>query len=200
MSPLKKLLHRVASNPRVFDWGQRSLGLEHTHRRLTPYLARTDMQIVLDIGAGTGNFATLLPEPATHLALDVDLKKLKALKAKYPSSPAIVCDATAICLKEKSVDHALCVALAHHLPDAQLPLLFSELARVTRQRLVFLDPVECNDSQISNLLWKYDRGSYPRSAEELCAAIEPWFETEHIEPYAIFHRYILFVGKPRNRV
>jgi len=199
MSPLKKLLHRVASNPRVFDWIQRSLGLEHTHRRLTPYLSRTDKQVVLDIGAGTGNFSTLIPESATHLALDIDLKRLRALKAKHPSSAVIVCDATAICLRQKSVDHAVCIALAHHLSDAQLPLLFSELARVTKQRLVFLDPVECNDSQISSLLWKYDRGSYPRLAEALCAAIEPWFQTERIERYAIFHRYLMFVGRPRPR-
>jgi len=176
------------------------MGLRQHWPRLAPYLAQTGGQIVLDIGAGTGNYTSLLPQSATYLGLDIDPKKLQAFEAKWPFGLAIVGDATRICLKDKSVDYALCVALSHHLLDSQLSLLFGELARVVRQGLIFLDAVEYKESKISNLLWKYDRGSYPRSMEALCGAIERWFEIEEIERYAIYHHYILCMGKPRHRV
>jgi hypothetical protein len=117
---------------------------------------------------------------------------------RWPTGLAILGDATRIGLKDKSVDHALCIGLTHHLTGIELPLLFNELARVIRQRLVFQDGVVNGESKISNLLWKYDRGKYPRSVHDLCSAIEPWFEIEQKELYAIYHRYILCIGKPRH--
>lgn len=197
---LTRLLHRLVSSPWIYDRVQYLLGFEQTCRRLEPHLAQTDGQIVLDVGAGTGNFAPLLPGSATYLWLDNDPQKLQGFKTKWPSGLAILGDATRICLSDKSVDYALCIALSHHLSDIELPLLFSELARVIRHKLVFLDPVEYKESKISNLLWKYDRGSYPRSVQALCSAIKPWFEIKQTERYAIYHHYMLCVGRPRHRM
>jgi ubiquinone/menaquinone biosynthesis C-methylase UbiE len=200
MSWFTKILHRIVSNPWVFNQVQYLFGFKETCRRLAPYLAQTHNQIVLDVGAGTGNSAPLLPRSATYLWLDNDLKKLQRFRSRWPTGLAILADATRICLKDKSVDHALCIGLTHHLTGIELPLLFSELARVIRQRLIFQDGVVRRESKISNLLWKYDQGRHPRSAHDLCSAIEPWFEIEQKEVYAIYHRYILYVGKPRHSV
>jgi ubiquinone/menaquinone biosynthesis C-methylase UbiE len=163
-----------------------------------PYLMQAENQIVLDVGAGTGNFAPLLPRSATYLWLDNDMQKLRGFKKKWSSGLATLGDATRIGLKDKSVDYALCIALAHHLSDIELPLLFSELARVVRRKLIFLDPVEYKRSWISNLAWRYDQGSYPRSVQVLRSAMEPWFEVEKIENYAIYHHYLLCISTPRR--
>lgn len=197
---LTRFLHRVVSNPWVYDRVQYLLGFQQTCRRLMPYLAQTDGQIVLDVGAGTGNLAGLMPRSATYLWLDNDSQKLQGFKTKWLSSLGMLCDATRICLKDKSVDYALCIALAHHLSDMELPLLFSELARVIKQKLIFLEPLKYKESKISNMLWKYDRGRYPRSIQAICSAIEPWFEIEQKERYSIYHHYILCINKPKHRL
>jgi ubiquinone/menaquinone biosynthesis C-methylase UbiE len=199
MSVLTRFLHWVVSYPWAYDWVQNRLGLRQHWPRIAPYLAQAADQIVLDVGAGTGNCISLLPQSATYLGLDISPKRLQGLKAKWPSVVAIVGDGTEICLKDKSVGYTLCFALLHHLSDIQLPLLLSELARVTRQRLILLDAVEYTESKTSNLLWKWDRGGHPRSVETLYTAIEQWFEIERLERYAIYHHYILCVGKPRRR-
>lgn len=193
----RKILHRIASNPRIYDQIQYFFGFKETCRRLMPYLQQMENQIVLDVGAGTGNYASILPQSVTYLWFDNDPQKLRSFKKKCSSVLATLGDATQIGLKDKSVDYVLCVALSHHLSDLELPLLFAEIARIVKRRLIFLDAVEYKKSMISNLLWKDDRGNYPRSAETVCSVIERWFELERIEHYAIYHRYLLCVGRPK---
>ena len=72
-------------------------------------------------------------------------------------------DGTQIGLRDKSVDYGQCIAVTHHLTDAQLPKLVAELARVVRKKLFFLDALD-TDAWQSTLMWKYDRGSNPRTA------------------------------------
>jgi ubiquinone/menaquinone biosynthesis C-methylase UbiE len=193
---LTKVLHRIIANPWVFDHFQNLMGREKTLRRLKPYLAEADGRIVLDIGGGTGILGTVVPPTATYISLDNDLQKHEGFKRKWPSALAIQGDATSICFQSKSVDYALCIALTHHLTDEQLPLLFKELARVVKRKLVFLDAVLSPGSMTSALLWRYDRGAYPRSAQALKAMIELYFEIEQIEHYTIQHSYILCTARP----
>ncbi len=163
-----------------------------------PYLQQMENQIVLDLGAGTGNITSILPQSVTYVWFDNDRQKLRNFKKKLPSVLATLGDATQIGLKDKSVDYVFCIALSHHLSDLELPLLLAEIARIVKQKLIFLDAVEYKESMISNLLWKGDRGNYPRSAEMICSVIERWFELEGIEHYAIYHRYLLCVGRPKS--
>jgi ubiquinone/menaquinone biosynthesis C-methylase UbiE len=131
--------------------------------------------------------------------MDNDVKKLRGFKGKWPFHLALLGDATRIGLKDKSVDYAICIALSHHLPEPDLFILFSELARVVRKKLIFLDAVKDNGSKISHWLWKFDRGSYPRPSYILFSAIETWFKAEHIEHYLIQHEYVLYIGIPREK-
>jgi ubiquinone/menaquinone biosynthesis C-methylase UbiE len=193
---LTKVLHRIVANPWVFDRFQNLMGREKTLRRLKPYLAGAEGRVVLDIGGGTGTLGTVVPPTATYISLDNDWQKHEGFKRKWPSALAIQGDATSICFQDKSVDYAICIALTHHLTDEQLPLLFKELARVVKSKLVFLDAVRSQGSMTSALLWRYDRGAYPRSAQALKAMIELYFEIEQIEQYTIQHSYILCTARP----
>lgn len=194
---LQGIAHRIVSIPWVFDFTQRFLGLQESFRRLEPWLVETAGKIVLDVGAGTGNFSPLVRRSAMYLALDNDDEKLHGLRAKKIAGNLILGDATRLSLADQSVDYVLCIALAHHLTDSELPVLFTELARVVRVGIVFLDPVEHKTSQVSNFLWRYDRGSYPRSKDTLIAELQLKFELEHIEHYKIYHDYLLCVGRPK---
>lgn len=165
-------------------------------QRLKPHFADAAEKTVLDVGAGTGLGMRVLPSSSRYVWLDVDTEKLKGFLAKHSGRQALLCDLAKVSLHDKSVDACLCVAVSHHLSDEQLPLLFSEMARVVKDKMVFLDAVE-HPSCISRLLWALDRGSYPRAEHVLRAAMEPWFDIAPSEHYAIFHHYVLYEGKPK---
>jgi hypothetical protein len=82
------------------------------------------------------------------------------------------------------------------ITDSQLAELVSELAYVVRKKLFFFDALDTDVGQ-SMLMWKYDRVSHPRTARTLIATIERQFTIEHRETYAVYHRYLLLVAKPR---
>jgi hypothetical protein len=88
--------------------------------------------------------------------------------------------------------------MSHHLTDVQLNSAVREFARVCRSKLVFCDAILQETSQVSNFLWKYDRGSYPRSIEHLRREIEQHFHIEHEECHSIYHSYWLCIGTPKN--
>lgn len=190
---LRRTLHAAVAHPRVYDRVQRLVGAAQIASRIAPYLADAAGQSVLDAGAGTGSLRAIVPASATYLWLDNDRQKLAG--AAGPGL-FVLGDATSIGLRDKSVDVGLCVAVSHHLTAVELPMLVAELARVVRRRIIFLDAVQSGG--VGGLLWRYDRGSYPRSAETLCAALAVGFEAEHMEMFAIYHRYVLWVGRPRE--
>jgi ubiquinone/menaquinone biosynthesis C-methylase UbiE len=195
---LKKVFQTIISDARIYDLVQRVMGCERSLERLAPYLAPFAGGIVLDAGAGTGNCARIAPESSKYIWLDNDPEKLRGFRANISTGLAILGDATCIALRAKSVDVALCVAVSHHLSDLELTGLFRELARVCRNRFIFVDRVIHSNSLVSSLLWKYDRGSYPRNAEQLCSNMDQHFELECKEEYAIYHRYLLCVGRPKT--
>lgn len=194
-----KLSDLATASPWVYNQIQMLFGLKETQQRLSPFLAKMHQKIVLDVGAGTGPYRSLLPETARYIWLDIDAGKLKVFQHRRMLPPAVLGDATRLCLHDHSVDYALCIALSHHLSNQQLSCLFSELARIVREKIIFLDALDRPDSLVSRLLWKYDDGSFPRSAAALIAAIEAQFEIEQTEKYKIQHHYLLCIARPKNR-
>lgn len=183
--------------PRLYDMGQRLLGMRHSQRHLEPYCANLAGRVVLDVGAGTGLYASLVPRTARYCGLDIDANKLLHLRRNVVFCRVVLADSASLCFRDRSVDVALCIALAHHLPDERLGHLFAELARVVRDRVVFLDPL-ASPSVVSRLLWRLDRGAYPRSAERLLTEIGRHFTLRRVERYRIHHEYLLCEGQAKG--
>jgi SAM-dependent methyltransferase len=192
---LSELVGRLVASPTLYNLLQRLCGTEHTLRRLRPLLADTAGRRVLDVGGGTGVALSVLPEPRRYLWLDTDPAKLRGLPSAVSGVRAVLGDATRLPLRPRSVDIALCLAMSHHLSDAQLEAMLGELARVVCQRLVFLDAVVARSVR-SHLLWAIDRGRHPRSAAALRAALERRFRILSLEEYAVHHRYLLCTAAP----
>ena len=192
------LLHRVVARPRVYDLLQTLLGARTSLKKLERLLANVGAITILDVGAGTGNGLRVLPREARYVWLDNDPQKLAGVERIGRPFLAILASATAIPLGPRSVDMALCVAMSHHLDDRQISQLFSELSRVCRDRLIFLDPVERAESLVSRLLWKYDRGSYPRRVAVLRELVQQRFQIEYEEEYSIHHHYWLCSARVRR--
>jgi SAM-dependent methyltransferase len=194
---LKRIAHWLVANPTVYDWVQYLAGWEKVSRHLAPHLATLAGQSVLDVGAGTGNLARLLPPGTRYVWLDNDPTKLRGFNTKDIPGETILGDATRTGLADKSVDCAVCVALAHHISDVALPALFRELARVTRTRLILLDPVAHPTSRVSCWLWRFDRGGFPRLPAVLRDFVARDFEIEREELFTIYHHYLLLVARPK---
>ena len=193
---LARILETIVANPWVYDRVQRIAGREENYRRLIPLLRRARGELLLDTGAGTGELVRILDPSTRYLWLDNDPQKLSGFKAKGGSGLAILGDVTKIPLAPGAVHTALCVAVSHHLTDPEFEDLLSELARVCRTGLIFLDAIEEKSSWVSNFMWRYDRGSHPRTAEHLLSMLRRHFEIEDLQRYTIYHRYVLCAGKP----
>jgi SAM-dependent methyltransferase len=190
---------RAALEPIVYDFVQQALGAGASRRRVERILGRLSPGSVLDVGAGTGAYASAVPASAEYLAVDVDEAKLERLRSKYPGRATMRADATSLPLPDGSFDVALCIAVAHHLPDAGLDRMLAELARVVAGSLVFLEPVP-DRSLVSRGLWRIDQGTFPRDESALLIALRRRFSILSTETYRIAHRYVLCVATPlRNR-
>jgi SAM-dependent methyltransferase len=176
---------------------QRLVGREEGHRRMRPYLAQTAGCMVLEVGAGTGDWAQVLPPTARYVWFDNDPQKLTGFRARRASALAVVGDATRLCLRDKSVGWTLCIAVSHHLTDEELRLFLRSLANVSRDGLIFLDGLRTDGSWISQLLWKYDRGANPRKLEALQPFIEEFFDIEKEEQFAVYHNYWVCQARPK---
>ena len=139
-----------------------------------------------------------MPDSTRYIWMDNDVQKLSGYSGRQRNELSAMGDGTQLCFRDKSVDYALCCAVLHHLDDDQVGRMFDELSRVVRRRLIVLDPVECLDRLMSNLLWKYDRGSFPRTGERIRAALGRRFDLEFVDELTVCHRYILCIANPKG--
>jgi len=188
----------VADDPRVYDAIQFLAGRHVIDKRVRRILAGASGATVLDVGAGTGTIATLLPADAQYWALDNDPAKLERLAHKVPGARRLLRSAVDTGLEDAAVDWTVCIDVAHHLDDRELPGFTHELARITRHRLLFVDPLWSARPSLGRVLWRYDRGAHPRTAERLRQALEADFEIESTDRFRAIHRYMLCVCKPRR--
>jgi len=190
----------LVARPWAYNLTQRLAGLDIIKRRVAPILAATAGKTVLDVGAGTALYLTVLPQAARYVWLDNDPQKLRGFQGPVIGKRrAVIGDAVNLGLRDRSVDCVLCLHLTHHLDDTELARLVDELARVVRQTLIFQDAVKTR-RLASRLLWRWDRGSHPRDAESLMAALRTRFEIERAERYSTLHEYLLIVAVPRRVV
>ncbi len=88
----------------------------------------------------------------------------------------------------------MCTMVTHHLSGSSLAQLVAESARVLKSggKLILADAVWTPTRWTGRILWKYDRGSYPRTAEALRTAISEDYTITHWERFAVYHEYVLF--------
>lgn len=186
----------LIDDPRIYNAIQVLAGRHVTSQRLQNVLSDTSGMTVLDVGAGTGNLARSLPPRAVYWALDNDPAKLLYLKRKLPDARCILRSAVDTGLKDDAVDWSVCVTVAHHLDDEQLPLVIAEMSRVTRGSTLFVDALWTGKRGVQRLIWRYDRGYYPRSEDTLLHALRVDFHLEHVARFRMIQDYLLCVGQP----
>src|SRR6478672_12648107 len=111
---------RLIDSPRLYDAVQRAAGMRTVSNRLRPHVRSFAGTRVLDVGAGTGLYVAVVPEPAEYVALDIDSRKLERLRAGQPNVTTVLGDASRLDLPPASFDHALCTLVLHHLTDEEV--------------------------------------------------------------------------------
>jgi SAM-dependent methyltransferase len=198
---LRRVLHRAVGNPWVYERVQLLAGAEHTRRRLvdliTPLGAAPS---VLDLGGGTGLYHSLWSCARHYVCLDRDMTKLRSFSGKRPGGVALFADATRVPIRSGSVDVVMCTNVSHHLGTQVLEQLIRDSVRVLKEggTFLFVDAVWEPSTLAGRLLWKYDRGSYPRTARCLRSVISDHYRLVHNEQYSAFHEYLLCVGVKRS--
>ena len=99
--------------------------------------------------------------------MDIEMPKLQCFRRKVADGLALQTDATQMPVASGCADSVVCMAVAHHLTDAMLTDVLRESVRVLKPggRMFFLDPVFAQDRMVGRMIWRLDRGSYPRTAE-----------------------------------
>ena len=195
-SVFARVQYAVLGNPRVYDLQQRLGGAGHIADRVREALIGADRRTLLDVGAGTGLVGSLLPTGTTYVWLDNDRLKLRGLLSKPIDCLAVLSDGAALPFVDRAVDWTSMVEVSHHLPDEALRACLSEIARVTRDRFVFVDALR-GDRLRSNVMWELDLGRFPRREDDLLAALEERFEIESIVRFRVNHDHLLCVCAPR---
>ncbi|MDX2077728.1 MAG: class I SAM-dependent methyltransferase [bacterium] len=191
---LKKILHRIVAIPFVYDLLQTAVGARVIRKRLQKRLANVHKgALVVDIGGGTGLNRVLFDDHIRYVCLDNDPVKLNGFLQKTVAGSPILGDAGKMPFPTGGVDVVICTAVIHHLPDEVLSAFVQEAFRILNPngQFVVFDPVWAPKRMAGRLLWKYDRGSFPRTPETLRTALSQNGQVVHWENFAIFHRYII---------
>jgi SAM-dependent methyltransferase len=197
-SALARLRYAVLGNPRLYDFHQKHGGGRPIAAQVGDALDGVGDATLLDVGAGTGMVASLVPAETRYVWLDNDMLKLRGFIAKSIDGFAVLGDAARLPFGDRTADWTVMVEVSHHLPNGALRACLDEVARVTRDRFVFVDALRGNRLR-SKLLWQFDLGRYPRSERELVDALEVSFDVQEVERFRVNHDHILCVCRPRPR-
>jgi ubiquinone/menaquinone biosynthesis C-methylase UbiE len=190
------VLDHLLGSPRLYDRVQKIFGLDELRRRVGAALAQFEPGTLLDVGAGTANFYSVVPDDFEYIALDVDERKLSRVRQRFPDVRTVRGSGTDVPLGDASVDYTLCVDVSHHLDDDELKQLIHELARITGRKLLFVDALRVPHLP-NRLFWALDRGNHPRPADALRRELGRHFALQRFETFKIHHVYAIAVAIPR---
>ncbi|UCD92161.1 MAG: class I SAM-dependent methyltransferase [Methanobacteriota archaeon] len=153
-------------------------------------IGRTNPDFVLDLGGGSGDFASPLMAGGhtTVISLDTDLE---VLKNRVKGVQAILGDATRLPFKDSSIDGVTARAILHHFP-LRMDVCLAEVKRVLKEGELFLvqEPLAhnffANMARRSVLTERHEAGEQPLDPSHLDRAMSQVFHNEWKE-----HHFLL---------
>ena len=193
------LVDLIAGHPAVYSLIQDLAGRDAVMRRMQPWLDQLS-GCVLDVGGGTGRISEQLRSGVRYLCIDLEWRKLQALKRRTPGGAGMLADGAALPFEAGTLDAALLIGVTHHLSEDALHDVVAEIARVLvpSGRLIMLDALWAPGRLMGRALWAWDRGSHPRSAAALEAAFRSRFDIEETAMFAILHEYCALLCRKRG--
>ena len=168
------LIRRLLESPTLFHLLNRILGRlnDVNVRCLTRVLQPEASSRVLDVGCGTGRYATLWG--CRYVGLDTDTAYLQFARRQY-GDRFVQADAAQLPVAGQRFDAAFCVGVLHHCDDAHVGRIVHEMRRATRDggTIVMLEPLapEPADAWVRRRLARLERGAHLRRFEPLTALL-----------------------------
>ncbi len=172
-----RFLWRLLDNPAVWRKAQAILGwytVRAYRRTVTRLLGLTGAETVLDVGCGTGEYSQLL-HYGRYVGVDFNPQYVEWANQSYGvegKTEFFAMDVADVPKLRVAVDAAFCIAVTHHLSDAELQKLVRDVLAVA-DRFVIVDlvlpPAALNP--LSYVLIRMDRGRHGRTRSRLLATI-----------------------------
>lgn len=190
---LRAALQRLTHIPSIYAASQYIAGVHTVHARLSNRLRRSPLGVVLDVGGGMGLVRPLCQNASAYTCLEYAPRSLAAFHRAFPADGAALGDAAHLPFADASFDTVLCIMMLHHLHDAAARGCIAQSARVLRPggRMFLVEPLWSPERWRGRMLWRLDRGAYPRSMQENIALIEALFTVVYKERFSVHHEYVL---------
>ncbi len=169
------LIRYLARRPQVFDWLRFVLeGGYVGHSKIIRRELSRESWRVLDVGCGTGIYASHFP-PAEYHGIDISPEYIAAAARKFPHHQFSVMDATAMTFGDHTFESAFISGVLHHLNDEQAVAVLQNVCRVIRPggKLVIWEDIPAPAwNLVGHIIHRLDLGSHIRQPDGYRKLIE----------------------------
>ena len=183
MTQITTGIRSILSHPMVYDKFQQFMGAHAARTDFSQNMIKaTHNSRVLDLGCGTADILSFLPEGVEYLGYDISESYIAAAKARFGDRGHFCCQ----WVDEKAIagmppfNIVLACGVLHHLDDTAVSLLLKLASQALRKggRFVSIDPVFTeNQNYFAKFLISRDRGQYVRDVDGYTRLAKQEFET-----------------------
>ena len=183
---IKRLTHELADSPFLFHWLRKlpEANYRATKARLAALRDRIAPERVLDLGCGTGEFASLFA-PTGYLGVDVHPGYLRFAAKAHPEHRFACADVLTWPGDGRPFDLVLTNGVLHHHDDASARAFLTAALRHTRPGgwLVVIEDTHLPKRPAAALVHSLDEGSFVRTPEAWMRLVGAIAAIEHSETY-----------------
>lgn len=177
-------LHAVLSHPRIYDLLQNLLGAKRSRTRLIrDHIRPRPGDRILDIGCGTGELFSQLPEGLHYVGFDLSEDYIAAARQRHQQARFECMDVADYRVSgddERGADLVLAIGILHHLDDDRARALMrtAHAALKPGGRFISLDGTYIDgQSAIAHALIARDRGKSIRTPDAYLSLAQAEFGT-----------------------
>jgi SAM-dependent methyltransferase len=183
---VNRLTHRLADVPFLFHWLRKipEANYRATKARLAALRDRIAPESVVDLGCGTGEFATLFA-PERYLGIDMHPGYTRFAARIRPRHRFICADVLSWPGEGRLFDLALTNGVLHHHDEATARALLQAALRLTRAGgwLVVIEDTRLPGRPASALVHALDEGDFVRTPDAWMELVGRCASIEHAETY-----------------
>lgn len=142
-------------------------------------LLKSKAKTVIDIGCGTGDFVTCLPDKVSYLGIDINRNFISFAQSHY-SGDNIKFALQDVTQKEfyknKKFEAVLFISMLHHLTDDELNIVLPIIKKLTKKVIIFADIIPNPKGILRKIIVKLDQGKYVREKELKIKLLKKYFK------------------------